>query len=119
MLAGQHLAHDLGRRIVGIDRHHLGAVDHDVRDFQFVQIEDGTETIAVVADHRTVAVQDFDGAANFLVRAQQGAAASIRTPSRRSIQRAQAEVAAANGDNIATAKLTERAHAQGNTVGGL
>jgi hypothetical protein len=43
----QHLAHDVLGRQVGVDQHHLGAMDHDVGDLKLAQIEQPAEHIAV------------------------------------------------------------------------
>ena len=47
--AGQHLAHELVRRHVGIDHHHLGAVDHDVGDCEVAEAEDVVDVFGLAA----------------------------------------------------------------------
>jgi hypothetical protein len=47
-------------------------VDHDVGDFQFGQVEQAAETVALFLHHGTFLMQYLDGAANFLVRGQHG-----------------------------------------------
>ena len=56
------------RRIVGVDRHHLGAVDHDVGHRQLAQIEQAAHHVAVELLDDALAVQEIDGAAQLLVR---------------------------------------------------
>ena len=55
-------------RIVGIDRQHLGAVDHDVGHRQFAQVEQAAHHVAVELLDAALAVQQVDGAAHLLVR---------------------------------------------------
>ena len=64
----EHRGDDLLRRVVGIDRHHLGAVDHHVGDRQIAQVEQPAQHVAVVLLHAAFAVQQIDRAADFLVR---------------------------------------------------
>jgi hypothetical protein len=58
------------RRLVSVDHAHIGAVDHDVGDFQLGKVEQAAETVALLLDHRAFLVQHLDGAADFLVRGQ-------------------------------------------------
>ena len=51
------------RTQAGVDRHHLGAVDHHVGDFEFAEREQAAEHVAVFFHHRAAAVQEIDGAA--------------------------------------------------------
>ncbi|MGZ2421513.1 hypothetical protein ACVIRM_000475 [Rhizobium laguerreae] len=63
-------AHHRFRRIVGIDRPHRGAVDHDVGEFELAEIEHATEAVTVGLHHRSLAVQQIDGATQLLMRRQ-------------------------------------------------
>ncbi len=69
-LRGKHGAHDLFRRIVGANHHHLGAVNHDVGDFQLTQIEQAAEHVAVELFDAALAVQQVNRPAQLLVRRQ-------------------------------------------------
>ena len=66
----EHRVDDLLGRIVGVDRDHLGAVDHHVGDREVAQIEQAAEHVAVVLLDAALAVQQVDRAAQFLVRRQ-------------------------------------------------
>ena len=44
----EHCVDDLFGRIVGVDRHHLGAMDHDIGHRQVAQIEQAAHHVAVV-----------------------------------------------------------------------
>ncbi|MNL71789.1 hypothetical protein D3C87_1970020 [compost metagenome] len=66
--AVQHGAHRDLRRIVGIHRTHGRAVDHDIGQFQFAEIEQPTQPVAVDLDHRPLAMEQVDGTANLLMR---------------------------------------------------
>ena len=66
----QHLAHQLLRRQVGVDHHHLGAVDHDVGDLQLAQVEQAAEHVAVLLLDLALVVQQVDRAAQPLGRRQ-------------------------------------------------
>ena len=68
MRALQDLAHHRLGRIVGIDRTHLGAMDHDVGDFQLVQVQQRAHAVAVLLDHAALAVKHRHRAAQFLMR---------------------------------------------------
>ena len=61
--------HQLLRRQVGVDGHHLGAVDHHVGDLQLAQIEQAAEHVAVELLHLAFAVQQIDRAAQSLASA--------------------------------------------------
>ena len=56
--------------IVGVERDHVGAVDHDVGDHQIAQIEHAAEHVTVERLHIAFAVQQVDGAAQLLARRQ-------------------------------------------------
>ena len=96
MRALQDLAHHRLRRIVGIDRAHVGAVDHDVGDFELVQVEQRAEAVAVLLDHRAVAVKVGDRAAQLLMRgALRRRANAARSRSRRAAGCEEASASAA------------------------
>ena len=59
----------------GVDRVHVGAVDHDVGHFQLVQVEDAADPVAVVFHERPFPVQHLHRAAHLLARGQQELAA--------------------------------------------
>ena len=59
---------NLGRRIVGVDHFHLGAMNHDVGDLQIAQIEHAAEHLRVALGHGAFLGLQIDGAANFLMR---------------------------------------------------
>ena len=67
----EHGLHHLLRRIVGADRDHLGAVDHDVGDGEVAQIEQTAEHVAVLLLDAAFMVQEIDGSAQFLVRGEE------------------------------------------------
>jgi hypothetical protein len=54
------LAHEGFRRHVGIDRAHLGAVDHDVGDFQLVQVEQAADASRSCLHRPAFALQFLD-----------------------------------------------------------
>ena len=49
VFGGQHLAHQFLRRQVGIDHHHLGAMDHDVGDCQIAEAEHIVDVLGLAA----------------------------------------------------------------------
>ena len=59
---------DILGRIVGVERDHVGAVDHHVGDHQFAQIEHAAEHVAVERLHVALPMQQIDGATQFLAR---------------------------------------------------
>ena len=66
----QHLAHQFFRRQVGVDHHHLGAMDHDVGDLQLAQIQQAAEHVAVLLFDLALVMQQIDRAAQPLGRRQ-------------------------------------------------
>ena len=58
------------RRIVGVHRDHLGAMEHDVGHGELAQVEHAAEHVEVVLLHPALVVQQIDGSAQFLVRGQ-------------------------------------------------
>ena len=50
------------------DRHHLGAVDHHIGDFEIAKVEQAAEHVAVELLDAALAVQQVDRAAQFLMR---------------------------------------------------
>ena len=68
-------SHDLLRRIVGVDRHHLGAVDHHVGDFELAEPEDVLDVFGLADLHLAVLggdlhePLDLDVGQDFLLRA--------------------------------------------------
>ena len=66
----EHLAHQFFRRQIGVDHHHLGAMDHDVGDLQLAQVEQAAEHVAVVLLDPAFVMQQIDGAAQALGRRQ-------------------------------------------------
>jgi hypothetical protein len=47
-------ADDFFRRIVGVDRHHLGAVNHDVGDFEVAKAENVLDVFGFALFHLAV-----------------------------------------------------------------
>ena len=66
----QHLAHQILRRQVGVDHHHLGAMNHDVGDLQLAQVEQAAEHVAVLLFDLAFVMQQIDRAAQALGRRQ-------------------------------------------------
>jgi hypothetical protein len=64
----QDLAHHRFGRIVGIDRAHIGAVDHDVGDFELGEVEQAADAVAILAHHEAVAAEIVDRAAQLVLR---------------------------------------------------
>jgi hypothetical protein len=54
---------DVLRRIVGIERHHVGAVNHHVRNRKLAQIEHTAEHVTVKLLHVTFAVEEINSTA--------------------------------------------------------
>ena len=50
----EHRLDDLLGRVVGIDRHHLGAVDHHVGDLQLAEAEDVVDVFGLADRHLAV-----------------------------------------------------------------
>ncbi len=71
----EHRADDLFRRIVGIDRHHLGAMDHDVGNFEVAEAENVLDVFRLALFHLAVLGRhldeplDLDVGEDFLLRA--------------------------------------------------
>ena len=89
----EHGVDDLLGRIVGVDRDHLGAVDHDVGDGEVAQVEQAAEHVAVVLLDAAFAVQEIDGAAQLLVRREDRCVVPDPKPNRRRIQRTSHSIA--------------------------
>ena len=66
----EHRVDDLARRFVGVEHHHLGAVDHDVGHGELAQIEHAAHHVAVELFDDAGAMQEIDGAAQLLARRQ-------------------------------------------------
>ena len=66
----QHGVGDVLRRIVGVQHHHFGAVDHDVGDRELAQIENAAHHVAVELLDDAGVMQQIDGAAQLLARRQ-------------------------------------------------
>ena len=64
----QQLVDDLLRRVVGVDRLHLGPVHHDVGDLQIAQVEHAAQHVGVVTRDGAFDLLQLDGAADLLVR---------------------------------------------------
>ena len=67
---GDHRVDQVFRLFVGVERDHAGAVDHHVGDHQLAQVEHAAEHVAVERLHVAFAMQQIDGAAQFLARRQ-------------------------------------------------
>ena len=67
---GEHRLDHLPGRIVGVDRDHLGAVDHHVGDREVAQVEQSAEHVAVVLLDAALVMQQIDRAAQLLVRGE-------------------------------------------------
>ena len=67
ILAREHRIDDLVRRVGDVDRRHLGAVNHDVENLQFAEIEHAAEHLGIVAGDRAFLGLQLDGAADLLV----------------------------------------------------
>ena len=65
---------------VAVDHRHLGAVNHDVGDFEVLHGENAAQHVAVVLDDRAFLVMKVDGAAQFLMRRKDCLRLSISTP---------------------------------------
>ena len=63
---GEHFAHEFVGRQVGVERAHLGAMDHRVADRNLVEFQQPAEHVALVARDLALAMQDVDRAAQFL-----------------------------------------------------
>ena len=61
---------DLLRRLVGVHRDHLGAMEHHVGHREVAQVEHAAEHVEIVLLHPALVMQEVDGAAQLLVRAQ-------------------------------------------------
>ena len=74
VLGLEHGIDDLLRRIVGVDRHHLGAMDHDVGDFELAEAEDILDVFGLALLHLAVLGRhlhqsfDLDIGQDFLLR---------------------------------------------------
>ena len=71
VFGGQHLAHQILRRQVGIDHHHFGAVNHHVGDLKLAQIQQPAEHVAVVLFDTAFVVNQVYRPAQPLGRRQQ------------------------------------------------
>ena len=75
VFGAQHRVDDLLRRIVGVDRHHLGAVDHDVGHFELAQAKDVLDVFGLAVLHLAVLGRlldqafDLDVGQDFVMRA--------------------------------------------------
>ena len=67
---GHHFAHEFVRGQVGVERQHLGAMDHDVGDGQFLEVEQAAEHVAVGAGDAAFLVHQIDGAFQLLLAAR-------------------------------------------------
>ena len=102
--ASQHgLDHLLGR-IVGADRDHLGAVDHDVGDGEVAQVEQAAEHVAVVLLDAALLMQEIDGSAQFLMGDRNPWSSPTRNPNKRRIQRTSASTPTATARAAARSK---------------
>ena len=70
VFGGQHLAHQLLRRQVGVDHHHFGAMNHHVGDLQLAQVQQPAEHVAVLLFDLALVMQQIDRAAQPLGRRQ-------------------------------------------------
>ena len=99
----QHLLHHLLGRIVGADRDHLGAMDHDVGDGEIAQVEKTAEHVAILLLHAAFMVQQVHGSAQFLMAQSRNAwSAPTRYPNKRKIQRTSASMPTSMGPNRRT-----------------
>ena len=64
------LADQLLGRQIGVERQHLGAMDHDVGDFEIPQIEQAAEHVAIGARDAALLMQKIDRAFQLLVAGQ-------------------------------------------------
>ena len=64
--------HDFRRRQVRVERQHLGAMDHDVRNGQFLEVEQAAEHVAIGFGDAAFLVHQVHGAFQFLLGRQQG-----------------------------------------------
>ena len=106
--------------MVDIDRHHLGAVDHHVGDFELAQIEHAADHVAVELLDAAFAVQEIDRAAQFLVR-RTGSAGSRRPACRTAAASSatNASIAISIGPNMRTTNCIGRATASATRSGAL
>jgi hypothetical protein len=58
----------LAWRLVGVEHHHLGAMDHHVRYSKLAQIEQAAHHVAVEFLHNAGAVHQIDRATQLLAR---------------------------------------------------
>jgi hypothetical protein len=63
----QHLVDELAGRLVGVDRGHVLAVDHDLLDLHLGEVQDRSQHLARVAFLLAFAGVQFDRAAQFLL----------------------------------------------------
>ena len=63
---GQHLAHQILRRQVGIDHHHFGAMDHHVGDLKLAQVQQAAEHVAILLFDLALVMKQIDRAAQTL-----------------------------------------------------
>ena len=106
----EHGLHHLLRRIVGADRDHLGAVDHDVGDGEIAQVEQTAEHVAVLLLDAAFMMQKIDRPAQFLVGGQESPGRPrLEMPNRRRIQRTSASTPISNGPSSRTIQAIGRA----------
>ena len=107
---GQHFAHQFVGRQIGVDRAHFGAMDHRVADRDLVEFEQAAEHVALVARDLALAMQDVDGALQFLGA---GDAELASRPAKRrtacSKPRTSTSTALTTGPNMVTKNATTRA----------
>ena len=115
----EHRAHHLVGRIGAVERHHLGAMKHDVGDFELAQVEHAADHVAVELLDAALAVEEVDRAAQLVVAGQDAWFSPTRMPNGRSSHLTNASIAISTGPKIRTTQSIGRATASAIRSGAL